>query len=249
MKLPIYPPKIRNKRNRERLVALLSRLLIEQLNEANPNAPRDQVILSRTEAEELRSLIEEVLSEKEFFFGLAFVDGLIGRNKYREENLREIYLSERKKHGYSRALSSSQWHQFLTRLGLNAGDLSTLVRAANKMTFSHFQRMEDKLFSSLDIPHSVRHYLSAKVLAKKDEIEDLRERASNFSANQAQGIADETKRLLEFLAEDRDTLSSNQIAGITIVTANTSVLFSTRDWSVAGTMSTIAGGLTMAAGK
>ncbi len=249
MKTPIYPPRIGKDEEKKRFVALLARLLDEKLGSTNSNIPKHDIILSSEERVELSQLAEKAFSQRDFFISLSFIDGLIGRNRYSQEELREIFLSERKKRGYSRAVASSQWHQFVTRLGMNKGDLSTLIRAAKRMPFEHFYRMEERLLAHFDIADNVRDYLLRKIVEQKTETEELREKASNFVAGQARGIRDETQRLLEHLGRKTDSLSSSQAAGMTIVLANTSVLFTTRDWSVSGTMSSIAGGLVMAQGR
>ncbi|RYH09494.1 hypothetical protein [Tropicimonas sp. IMCC6043] len=246
MRLPIYNPRPVADRQRERLIKLLSNLLNERLTRLNQNVPPDNIVLSNAEVKELNALIGEISTDRSFFTALSFVDGLAGRIKIGEEQLRELYLSERRRRGYSRAVSSNQWHQFITRLGMHSGDLSTLIRAAAPMPFEHFLRMERRVLSHFKISEDVQEYLLELMARKRQAIEALREQASNFRDLVTDtGVTDLTKAILKQLGEKRDNLSSKQVAGLTIVIVDSTTLFTTRDWSVSGTLSTMAGGLTM----
>lgn len=246
MKLPIYTPKPVVDSKRARLIQLLSQLLLEQLSQDNPNRPRKDVVLSEAERSELQTLIDDIRTDRSFFASLAFIDGLTGSNRMTSEQLRELYLSERRRRGFSRRFAASQWHQFLTRLGARAGDLSTLVRATRRMPLEHFEEMESRLLSYFKIPNEVRANLLRCISESREQLERIRADLSNFPYYfQFYNLKAETRKILNLLQEKRDSLSSKQVAGMTIVVVDTTALFTTRDWSVSGTLSTIAGALTM----
>lgn len=246
MKLPIYTPKPVANRDRRRLTQLLARLLDEKLGSHNSNLPEGEVVLSASENDELTELVSKISEDKSFFIELAFVEGLLGSREISEGQLKEIYLSERKKRGYSRALSSGQWHQFKTRLGDQSGSLSTYLRAARPMPFEHFLRMEQYLFSFLGIHPNAIEFLISKVEQFFETIEAARDSIFDQSKSMSLDISVATRLLIDELQERRHSMSTQQIAGLTTVVANSSVLFTTRDWSVSGTMSTMAGGLILA---
>lgn len=248
MKLPIYKPNVSIDRDRAQLVRLLSRLLEEKLLSKNNNLPDGEVVLSDDENRLLGKLIESVSKDRSFYVALAFVDGLLGSRKLDEGQLREIYLSERKQHGYSRILSSGAWHQFKTRLGGPARDISVYLRAARRMPFDHFIRMEQYLLSMLQVRKEVDAFLIDVIERHRNDIELARETLFERAAPRIVNLEERTRKLLEELQVRRDSLSTNQVAGLTTVIANSTALFSTRDWSAAGTISTMAGGLAFFSG-
>lgn len=247
MKLPIYPAKPTADRRKERLILLLSYLLSEKLQSQRTNLHSDHVALTDNEEAELRALVKEILSDREFFAALTFVDGLIRANGMGLDQLRELYLSRRAERGYSRIASSSTWYQFITRLGVPGRDLSTFVRAARPMPFDHFLRMESRLLSHFNVPLSAHDHMIRSISGQRANIEEIRSSIATTQKPHSSefGILRATKRILESLGNRTKTLSANQVTGLTVVIANVTVLFTTRDWGVSGTISTIGGGLVM----
>lgn len=248
MKLPIYSPKPAIDRDRSRLVQLLGHLLDEKLSSDNNNLSVGELALSDSERAELQELVEQVSTERSFFIALIFVDGLLGKEDATEDSLREIYISERKRRGYSRALSSGAWHQFKTRLGGRSEDLSTYLRAARRMPYEHFMRMERRLLGFFDVSNRVRQHVIKTVEKERANLEAIREVLFTRSHGAYHSVQQNTKELLGQVRQRGETMSSQQLAGLLCVVADTSVLFTTRDWSVAGTLSTMAGGVVLAGG-
>ena len=248
MKLPIYSPKPAIDRDRSRLVELLGQLLDEKLSSDNNNLPAGELALSASERTELQDLVERVSTERSFFVALVFVDGILGNKGATEQSLREIYVSERKRRGYSRVLSSGAWHQFKTRLGGRSEDLSTYLRAARRMPYEHFMRMERRLLSFYRLPDRVRDYVVNTVEKERAKLESIREVLFTRSHDAYHSVQQNTKELLDQVRQRGETMSSQQLAGLVCVVADSSVLFTTRDWSVAGTISTMAGSVVLARG-
>ena len=252
--MAIYDPLPALEKRRERLLLLLSKLLNEALlmDDRPTNQSKDLIPLSYEEERELRLLLGELLESREFFIKLSFVDGVAGVNALSEEQLREIYLSERKLLGKTRALASKQWADFLTRIGTASG-WSRWGVSTSEMTFAHFLEMERRLFVSLRFPTRVNRYLIQKV----SETEALIGRSLKSISKKIPHTAIEfrTRDLIATLVETLrsgkhvSSLSTNQIAGLTITISNLTVLFTTRDWSAAGTMSAISGGLIQMSAK
>ena len=84
---------------------------------------------------------------------------------------------------------------------------------------------------------------------QKNGIENLRASvgASDLIAQPEDSILKKTKRILERLNSRSENFSSTQVSGLATVVVDVTVLFTSRDWGVAGTMSTIGGGLAMSA--
>jgi hypothetical protein len=248
MKLPIYSPKPAIDPDRYRLVELLGQLLDEKLCSHNSNLSVEELALSESERTELQELVERISTERSLFIALAFVDGLLGKRGATEASLREIYISERKRRGYSRALSSGAWHQFKTRLGGPSQDLSTYLRSARRMPYEHFMRMERRLLSAFTLPDGVRAYVTKTIDKERGNLEAIREVLFTRSHDAYHSVQQNTKDLLDQVRQRRETISSQQLAGLLCVVADSSVLFTTRDWSLAGTISTMAGGAVLAKG-
>ncbi len=219
--------------------------LLEEVSDANnSNLPQGTLALTSRNALELDKLLSEVLDESALVRAIWFVEGFTGARELSEKQLSEILMSERRKNGYSRAISSSQWHQFLTRFGSNRPSQSTLVVSANRMEFDHFLKMESKLFSDLGARNVARNRMLKCVQTEEKKLEEMRNLAANFRQGSAKlFIGDSLKKLHESLVSKVPLLSTNQLTGAAIFFSNASVLFSSRDWGVAGTISAMAGGL------
>ena len=217
----------------------------------NTNRRHDLISLSPDETKEFLALLTELIEDKSIIVSLSFVDGLAGLGNPTESQLREIYLSERKRRGRTRALASKQWADFWARLGRQSG-WSRWGIATEKMSYEHFLDMERRLFRALKFPEKVKAYLIERVSAARGSVEEALE--SRDLANASDSLSRRTMDLLKQLraalrSADGTSLPTNQVAGLAIVVSNLSVLFTTRDWSAAGTMSAISGGSAQLIGK
>ena len=241
--MAIYDPTPTMEAKRRRLLFLLSKLLEESLDDtdASSNKPPRSVTLSEAERQELLELTSDLASDRSFVVAVTFVNGLSGRASLTEEQLREIYLSERKRRGRARALASIHWADFLTRLGRQSGPVYGL-KMTTRMSFAHFKRMEERLFEALGFSRFVIDYLLRRISEAKPIVEVARlprGESSTVIKDRAEALSRIQERLRDKL--DGHTLSAAQVASITTILSNLSVLFTTRDWSVAGFMSVIAG--------
>jgi hypothetical protein len=250
--MAIYEPVPRLDSKRERLLYLLGRLIDESLHSGSgTNRGHELVALSILEKKELASRLTELIEDKSMVVSLSFVDGLAGLGNLTESQLREIYLSERKRRGRTRALASKQWADFWARLGRQSG-WSRWGVATEKMSYEHFLEMERRLFKALKFPEKVNAYLIERVSAVRGTVEGALESRNFVKASESlsRHTIDLLKQLRAALqSTDSSSLSTNQVAGLAIVVSNLSVLFTTRDWSAAGTMSAISGGSVQFVGK
>ena len=245
--LAIYDPTPLLDAKRRRLLFLLSKLLEDSLDDPDPsgNKPPHSVTLIESERLELLRLAIDLASDRSFIIAAAFVDGLSGRASLTDDQLREIYLSERKKRGRARALASMHWADFLTRLGRPNAPVYGL-KMTTRMSFEHFRKMEERLFESLGFSRLVVDYLLRRISEAKSIVETARTPQGEPSTRGHPALKDAVNALSRIEEKLRDkleghTLSAAQVASITTILSNLSVLFTTRDWSVAGFMSVIAG--------
>ncbi len=222
----------------------MARLLLERLDTlpSQSNLSGDQIALSDIEAEELLQLLEQLVSSGEFKRACHFVEELTApQQNFRP--LREIYLSARKQLGRSRAVASFHWSDFLTRLGIRAPD-AWYVRST-PMSLDHFHGMERKLLLSAQLNPRVVNFVLKVVAAQDAGLEAIR--AGNRAlvrgaVRNAIELPLSKLRKMHGKVMDQD-MSATSIAHAMTVICNSSVLFTTRDWSVTGALSTMAGAL------
>ena len=240
----ISQPRLKLSESRTRLLNLLFRLLEEECDANNSNLPLESLAVTERDALELGKLLTASLDESTLVRAIWFIEGFTGARELSEKQLSEILMSERRKNGYSRAISSSQWHQFLTRFGSSRPSQSTLVVSATRMDFDHFLKMESKLFSDLGASLAARNRMLKSVETEEEKLEEMRNLAANFRQGSAKlFIGDSLKKLQESLVSKVPVLSANQVTGAAIFLSNATVMFASRDWGVAGTISSMAGGL------
>ncbi len=222
------------------LLALLSRLLIEQLDDGGPmsNKAPDRVTLSDAEARRLFRLLTQLTSTREFLENSHFVEGITLPQAQSNKALREIYFAGRKRHGKSRAASSMKWADFEGRFGWVP--LAWRV-AANPMSFEHFLDMERKLFESAELTKPVVDLLMSFIDSQRAYVELAREGKQPLVSGSIRRLMLDGLQSAERLSSSLADMPTSKVAGIATVVANMSVIFSTRDWGVAGTLSTIAG--------
>ena len=252
----IYRPDVRLNAQDKRLLVLLAAILAHgQGAEIGHNHPPESVVISDAEARELIDLLEEFASSKKFIESAYFVENLALGPQRPDSNLREIYLSWRARHGRRRALSSAHWREFLNRLGLEqfkGGYLAASAEIrAEEMSLSHFLRMERLLLQDANVDDRVKHLILKVITQHLSKVDEMRhgERSVKDGA-----LARIVNSLVAALKADRQEripsghMSASKIAGVMTLVADTSVMFTTRDWGVAGTLSTMAAAAVASAG-
>ena len=117
--MAIYDPVPKFNTNDRRLLHLLGQLLLQHLDDkpSLSNIGPDGVALSDREALELLELIQRLVLTKEFLEKISFVERMVDGQSADERQVREIYLSGRRKAGRTRVASSWQWADFQTSSG------------------------------------------------------------------------------------------------------------------------------------
>ncbi len=236
--MAIRTPEVALNASDKKLLLLLGKLLTEEASTSN--APRDKILLSDTEAEELVQLLEKFLESRWFQESAYFVESLTRLDE--AVVAKELFLSNRQHRGRSRALASIHWEDFRRRFG-KAPVWNPHV-SATAMPFEHFRKMEKRLFEAAGLSPRVVRMLLKFLDSQRKDVEGAR-------SNQMPLEHGDVKRpILETLNPirgdrrhaDRE-LSPTKVSAAIVVIADVSVLISTRDWGVAGKMSTIAGAL------
>ena len=244
--MAIYRPEPKLSKRDKRLLHLIAQLLLQYSEPDSPstNLPEGAVPLSDSEAEELANLLDALVSHKSFFEASYFVEEITAQDARNESALKEIYLSARQHRGRSRAMGSAHWSEFKRRLGIR----ENILRETHpeRMPFHHFLEMERRLFSSLGMHPRVASLLLRVIELHQREIVKLRARASTIPhgtfKNTISNLTEKIRSNDIKLAYD-NLVSRTELSAAATFVANSSVMFTTRDWGVAGTISCMAGAL------
>lgn len=244
--MSIQKPDPKFSKNDLRLLSLLVGLLQDQSTGAQKvaNLSENLIALSDEEARELTTLLETLLGNREFLEATHFVEGLTDRRGYNERELRTLFLDARKRKGRSKALASANWSDFQARIGIQI-NVGWGVRA-RKMTFEQFLELERKLFLRLGFHPSVAELLLQLLVRQNNAVESIRNSETDLKRGSIKRVvAALIAQLRERSGLPDLRIPTTRVAGLATFVSNMSVLFTTRDWSTAGTMSTIAGALIM----
>lgn len=241
--MAIYSPEPKLSFAERELLRLLGELVTSQCRSENSNLPVGHAVLSEREAALLLELLEEISTSKKFIESAYFVEQITA-DLSNDEHLREIYLSRRKGYGRSRAMASTHWSNFLHRLGrvhLQVGYIRGVSRA---MPYDYFRRMESILLKQSGINSRIRAIVLSVIDKYSTEVDTARRGERQIPPGAVSGLP---ATIISTLKDDSNNVDSSalpasQVAGLMTVIVDIPVMFTTRDWGVAGTMSTIAGG-------
>jgi len=245
--MAIYDPVPTFSVSDRRLLYLLGELLLERLDGEphSSNVGHTQVVLTDRQAAELLTLIEQLLSSRQFLEKITFVEIMANGDQKNELRAKEIYLAGRRRTGRTRVASSWLWADFQTRLGINRWVSYRPVRSRT-MDLHHFLQMEARLFDALPCHPRVATLILELQKRMLPDIEAIREQGKriplNIRGDIVRPIVDD---LRDRTAKQTIGSSTNKynVSALFTVVSDLSVLFTTRDWGVAGTMSTISGAL------
>ncbi len=234
----IYRPKPSMSSNDRRLIALLEHLLSGADGSERPtNLEERSIALTDKEAHELASRIDDFLEGKEFWQKAAIVEALSSGNS---DRAREPYLAARSARGASRVMSGRHYQDFLVRLGQSSA-FSPDVR---KMEFEHFLRMELRLFENLDLSPRSLAMLQRFLRLHEAEIELARSGKKPLTSGAIISAVKGLRPKFDARGELMDTYwTTNRAVGALTLISNSSVMFGTRDWNVAGVISAMAGAI------
>lgn len=240
--MTIYAPRPIISQTEKELLVLLAKLVLEENRQSyDGNVGSDCVVVSDLKALELCNLLTEYVGSHSFMRGATFAEMVADGRLADDTKAREIYLKARKDRGRTRVLASRQWADFRARLGLRVSAYESHVRPMDSL---HFVEMEARLVRALDVHPALARLIEDLVVRRTDLFERFEKRDQILKQGQ---IRRDVLKLLSRLRSSSGgiDISKTQMVGMATIVADTTVMFSTRDWGVAGTLSTIAGGLAM----
>ncbi|MEQ8248158.1 MAG: hypothetical protein RID42_10825 [Alphaproteobacteria bacterium] len=227
----IYSPEPRFSIREKKILQLLGKLLVEtSAAGTKSNLPHDRLALSDDEADELSFLISQLLENREFLEKVQLTDELFAKDP-NEKLAREIFLRGRKNFGHTRAMATIQWSDFQIRIGrfLNV----SRGTSASVMPFDHFAEMERRLFHKLGLANPVVELLCNRIAAGQEVLESLQAEKTSSRRGQTQRFL---KRLRQRSVSGIPMARAN-LEILAIVIADSTVYWTTRDWTATGTMS------------
>jgi hypothetical protein len=225
---------------------LLGQLLLETKlgkEATSSNIRYRSVPLSDSEANELYSRIEQLVDSREFLEATHFVETLTLPDRNEEKVAREIYLASRQRRGRSRIQASSRWLEFRTRLGLPGPNLIS-GRHVAPMSFDHFQAMEKRLLDASGVPQEVVAEAFHLIKSRQTDVDEIRTGHRPIQHGTLRRVL--LQPFLRWGSKASPTVEREvtveQVSAAMLLVADASVLFTTRDWGVTGTISTMASG-------
>lgn len=241
-RMAIYPPQPLLTSIDKELLVLLAKVVLEQNRHSyDGNVGEDHLLISDEDAAELCDLLTEYANSHAFMRAATFTEMVSDGRLSDDSKAREIYLKTRSERGRKRVLSSRQWADFRARLGLAVPAYSTGVVPMDSI---QFVEMEVRLLRALRVHPALEKLIEDLVIRRSDIFERIERREQILSPGQI-------RRSVMFIVEHlRGSLGGihvpkNQIVGVATLVSDVTVMFSTRDWGVAGTLSTMAGALAM----
>lgn len=241
--MAIFNPEVHLSKVDKQLLGLLVHLVLETENSSgkNTNIPERWIVLSQQQYAELIPLLEQYISQSKIQQAHTFVEIIGGLQEGEEENAREIYLSLRKRHGRSRAMSSMHWSNFQMRLGLRW----RLTRASfsERMKFKYFVEMERRLLNWLKVHPRVAELILEYIQANEENVEDIRNGLKKIQQGHLTNLVRDLiqhQTEINIVNEFERPISQQRLISIVTLVADSSTLFTTRDWSVCGVISTMA---------
>jgi hypothetical protein len=245
--MAIMQPELSFTKSEKELLWLLAKLIGEESPSQKGNSFPDSVALTDSEASRLVELLEELVTSKSFLEGAFFTEQISLGHGADLNQLRSIFTYWRAKKFRNRSMSWLHWSEFTMRLSAQCFPAGQRVAGPRKeMTIAYFKKMEWILLRNADVTPRVSALIVEMIGKLEVEIEATR---NGFSPLKPGSIANEPKSLLNELKADRlsvlglRSFPANRLAGILTIVADSTVMFTTRDWGVAGTLSTMAGAI------
>lgn len=251
--MAIATPEVRLSSHDLRLLSLLARLIVLPLDHGRSNVGEAAIALTQSEASELVDLLEEFTSSKRFLESAYFVEAVSRPGALNSNRAREIYLSWRARFGRTRAMASTHWREFIARLGIDrvpsgyfAGNSPMPTRP---MDLYHFLEMERILLEANDLSPRIRALILQYVSKQLQRVQAIRELGQRLGVD---SVRDVPNLVLAEVGIQRaygegGCISATRVTATMTLIVDMSVMFTTRDWGVAGTLSTMAGALGAAA--
>ena len=245
--MAIYDPNIVLTDADREAIALLAQLILAASGEdSSSNLAPETAPLSISQAMRLLDLLEQLVTSKKFVEGAYFAEGVANGEGWEDDRLREIYLSWRKRFGFTRVASTYSWTDFVVRSGFSTGPNAWMWPAMGRartvvMTYDHFTKMERRLAKAAGLHPRVVRLIEALIEDGRAQIEGIRERRISVSPGTIRSFADkflsDLKRAMH--GKERRSMSRRKLVAMTTLVMDSGALFITRDWTATATISMI----------
>lgn len=231
--MSIQPPSIHLSKNDRKLLAFIARILVEPASDAgHRNIPDTHIALSDEDAEKLIHLLDALLNSPDFIQSCNFIQGMSHLKITNERDTRFVYTTGLRRKSKSTTVIYHSWYELQARLGLRGHYLAKNVRT---MDDEYFFDMEEHLFENLDLDPRV---ISLLMKLGKERMHIIRQ--FQMRRYGAVDISESAKRL-QYEVKKKGLASRVDLSAVAFVISNSSVLFTTRDWSAAGVFSCMIG--------
>jgi hypothetical protein len=245
--MAIYEPHLFLSPNDKETLILLGEIALSAYGERS-NICSDSIALSPREAEQLLKLLEDFASSKRFLEGAYLAEGLANDQAWSDPRLKRIYSSQRAKHGQSQIMSGQHWRELVVRAGIGTAGNTDMGYAnfrrgpVRPMSQAHFLKMEAKLAASAGLNPRVQRILIEFAELAMPGLEKLRDQKISLNYGSVRQLigsfqADLTDHVN---GTERTTLKRQRVAAVAMVVMDTAALFTTRDWTATGVLSTLA---------
>lgn len=230
----------------KRILNLLSIIITESLEESLSNKFSAHAVLSDAQARELLRLLQALLEDERFLRKLAFAN-LIADTSPSDISLdiKLVRLTGKRPIGAGIGMTSASMRKWRVRLGALR---PSLQRDPSPMTFAHFVKMEQKLLEELEVDPRVIDAVLRLASHSEPAFRRLIAAINGAAADRADSprifrLSDFRKLTTSLADRHLRELPKDKAIGLFTLISNTTVIFTTRDWGVAGTISTMCGGL------
>ncbi|MBI1216293.1 MAG: hypothetical protein GC185_10830 [Alphaproteobacteria bacterium] len=232
-------PEIHINKNKKQLLQLLVQLIYEDLkkNSANNNLPDDEIVLSPVDAHLLQSLIDALLQDEEFILTSEFLENIATLDNNNVRQMKKIFLSFREARGKSRALEGIRWNEFQIRLGIS-NDFITKTSVVSPIPMETFIKKEKSLFISMRFPTAVTTELVKFVSQQKSNVIRVLRKENLLPKRSVKNVFSKIK---EKISKNKYSIPKKKVYAATVLLSNMAVLYTTRDWSAIGVLSSMAG--------
>lgn len=228
-------PKMHLSNADKQLLQLLGELICSSSEHSTGNLPSNVAALSDADAQHLLALITSYIESSEFYRSSHFIEA-VTNDGGPSTTARELYLTLRQERGRSRVMSSYHWSEFQVRLGISR-NLYPSSRT-RPLTDDLFLRKEGELLRAAGVGADVAA-LAIRML--RDHCPQLGPEGRALKQVRARDIRAAIVEPFSASRLSAGTIPTTKLVAAMSLVADMTVLFTTRDWNVVGTLSAIAG--------
>lgn len=245
--MAIYEPRITlSAADREALRLLAQLVLSSAESSGGHNVGIEAPPLSLSQARRLLTLLETLFSSRQFIEGSYFVEGVANREGWNDPRLREIYLSSRRRLGFTRVAATNTWNDFVVRTGFSTSQDAWLwprsggVRTV-PMEFDHFLKMERRLAEAAGLHPRVQALILSFLESKLPQVQEIRKHEVSLAGGTVRSFAANFLAELRKVTEGKEDkpISRRKLIAISTLVMDVGALFITRDWTTTATVSMI----------